>query len=97
MLDAGRTLPDCPADQGPGGIGKDTVVTDQEHTAQVVREHVSAHEALASLLRMAADELDPHDPAVKTAWARVKAADKAYAADLALHGRCVPHGLSGAA
>lgn len=72
-------------------------MTDQEHTAQVVRERVSAHEALANLLRMAAGELGPHDPDVEAAQARVKAADRAYAADLARHSKPVPYGLSSAA
>lgn len=69
------------------------MLIDEEHSARVVREHVSAREDLDELLRTAAIDLDPDGEALVKARRRVEAADRAYADDLEARGFPVPHGL----
>ncbi|KIF78066.1 hypothetical protein QR77_38185 [Streptomyces sp. 150FB] len=69
------------------------MISDQEHSARAVREHAAARETLVDLLRTAAGELATDAPALEAVRRRVRAQDRAYAADLERHGDRVPYGL----
>lgn len=68
------------------------MTTVQEHSVRVLKEHVDARAALDALVCAAAGALDPRADAVVSARDRIKAADRAYAADLEARGFSAPHG-----